>query len=203
MTNKTILLIALVICVVLTLASVIYALLLKKKLRIAAKKPHEDGQNNQRAESDNTSNQVPITDLGDHFEVKHFEPQMAKWHMAQPELFAGNLVQKTNYQFKLTPPNPHNTRVSYFTIELNMVLNHKDNGTVFLSTIEIVYQILNNQIKPSPEFLFEIVKHSTYLANQMVLERRHDDMALDLLFAQPLFNELYADLLQQILLVYI
>jgi len=181
----------------------VYALLLKKKLRHSSKKSPAAPDKNQNPKSDNISNQVSITDLGDYFEVKHFGPQIVKWHMAQPELFFGDLTQKTNYQFKLTPPNPHNTRVSYFTVELNMVLNHKDNGIVFMSTIEIVYQILNNQIKPSPEFLFEIVKHSVYLANQMVLEKRRDQMVLDTVFAQPLFNELYADLLQQILLVYI
>lgn len=131
-----------------------------------------------------------------------YTPKIITWDIKDSDLFLGRTDLVTNFGLGLTPPDINDLVHSYFTIEPTMMLKHETNGDVFTYTCQTVFQIENNQVKPTPEFLFEVVIVSVQVANQLMDKRKEKTMIMGKTFPEPIYNHVYPDLIQSILLAY-
>lgn len=132
----------------------------------------------------------------------NYEPVVKTWEIMPEEQFFGANSLTVNYGFALTPPDPDHPAVSYFTVEPTLFITNDVNGKVFTFTVNIVYNIQNEQKKPSPEFLFEITKDSARVANKILKEKGKGSIVSNKEFPEPVLEHVFGDLIQQIVRAY-
>ena len=131
-----------------------------------------------------------------------YSPDIAEWSLKPDDVFLGRTELITNYGLGLTPPDPTDLIHSYFTIQPTFIIRHESNGDVFTYSCKTVFQIENNKIKPTPEFLFDVVNQSVLVSNSIMADKSKNTIVGRKSIPAPDYYHLYPDLIQAILLAY-
>lgn len=107
------------------------------------------------------------------------------------------------FSLGLTPPDPSDRKHSYFTIFPDFrIIDSSSDRILMQYELETTYRIENNQEKPSPEFLFGIVKSNVIVANNILSDKTKNTVISHRRIPIPTYYHLYPDLIQAILLAY-
>lgn len=134
-------------------------------------------------------------------DINMYSPKVTRWHLINDILQYERTHDLLAFSVGLTPPDPSDKKYSYFTIFPDFRIVNSISGKILIQyELETTYRIENNQEKPSPEFLFEIVKLNVIVANDILSGKTGNTVVPHIRIPVPTYNHLYPDLIQAILL---
>lgn len=112
-----------------------------------------------------------------------------EWLHQSDNKFYGLDGETTNFGFGLTPTDPQIPTCCYFNVEVTQTCTNDLNGIVFLGKCRTTFRIHNKGVRPTAEFLFDLIVQAGADFAQVYYERTAGTNLAHHSISKPLFQE--------------